>query len=340
MKPFQQYQAFAYRRFQWAGMGRFLTAGLFSALVLVASSCREIITTPPDLPPNPFATEGGGGGSTAEVDSNSFLGLHTHVFSKSCAQPGCHDGSFEPDFRTIESAYRTLVYHPVEKNTPDERFTFRVVPADRTESWLWERVTTDDAVLGRMPLYDTLTPGELKAIRQWIDAGAPDVLGVEAGALNVPPIAVGWEVIDAADTSIEYQDFRPTSNSSIPLPRDTEVDFYFAIYDYQLNGDVIWETVLTDPTLYISESPYDFSAATVIDMDVLPAGNPHWGNPLYSASEIPFLYGIRLNTSSFVTDRTYFVRVSADDGAQTSPNIWPDDGTPSYVITKMSFVVP
>jgi hypothetical protein len=284
-------------------------------------------------------TEGGGGGSEAVVDSNSFLGVHTHVFARSCAQPGCHDGSFEPDFRTVESAYRTLVYHPVEKNSADERFTFRVVPGDRSESWLWERVTTDDAVLGRMPLYDTLTPGELQAIRDWIDAGAPDVLGIPANSPNVPPIAVGWEVIDAADTTIEYQDNRPSSNASIPVPRNTEVDFYFAIFDYALNGEIIWDKILSDPTLYVSENPYNFSDATVVDMDVLPVSAPHWGNPLYGASEIPFVYGIRLNTGIFVPGRTYFVRVSADDGTQSQPNIWPDNGTPSYVITKMSFVV-
>ncbi|MBK7268515.1 MAG: hypothetical protein IPI07_03030, partial [Flavobacteriales bacterium] len=29
---------------------------------------------------------------------------------------GCHDGTFEPEFRTIASAYNSLVYHPVIAN--------------------------------------------------------------------------------------------------------------------------------------------------------------------------------------------------------------------------------
>ncbi len=113
---------------------RLPAAGLTLVLLAIAlGACREVILSPPNLPPNPFETTGGGGTSVSTVDSNTFLGLHTHVFAQTCAQPGCHDGSFEPDFRTVESAYRTLVYHPVVKNTPDERFDFRVVPGDRSE---------------------------------------------------------------------------------------------------------------------------------------------------------------------------------------------------------------
>ncbi|MBP6657110.1 MAG: hypothetical protein KA284_04590, partial [Bacteroidia bacterium] len=52
-------------------------------------------------------------------DPNSIQGLYKNIFQPKCANPGCHDGTFEPDFRTIESAYSTLVYQSVNKTTLD-----------------------------------------------------------------------------------------------------------------------------------------------------------------------------------------------------------------------------
>ena len=78
----------------------------FSVLCLLLYSCKDNnIPDPSDLPFNPFDTltyplpeiE------TIPVDSNGFLGLHHYIFSASCNRPGCHDGTFEPDFRTVES---------------------------------------------------------------------------------------------------------------------------------------------------------------------------------------------------------------------------------------------
>ena len=55
------------------------------------------------------------------VDSiglDNFAGLQRDIFKKTCSNSGCHDGTFEPDFRTLESSYNTLVYQPVIKNNP------------------------------------------------------------------------------------------------------------------------------------------------------------------------------------------------------------------------------
>ena len=35
-------------------------------------------------------------------DPNSIQGLYKNIFQPKCANPGCHDGTFEPDFRSIE----------------------------------------------------------------------------------------------------------------------------------------------------------------------------------------------------------------------------------------------
>ncbi len=131
------------------------------AVTAVLFSCKDSITNlEGTVPLNPYDTLQYPENKVPEiaVDSNSFLGIHKYILSKKCAVPACHDGSFEPDYRTVQSAYNTLVYAGVVKNDSAKSFEYRVVPGDTAHSWLHERITTTDAVLGRMPLYDTLFP--------------------------------------------------------------------------------------------------------------------------------------------------------------------------------------
>lgn len=163
----------------------------FIMALMAATGCKKS----DDAPTNPFAAYNHGGGKTdaAPPDSATLVGLHTYIFSRSCAQPACHDGSFEPDFRTVQSAYSTLVYQPVVKNNAARAFQYRVVPGDVENSWLHERVVTDDAVLGRMPLYDRpLTPSQLAALRKWITDGAPDMYGNPTRSPNRLPELRGF----------------------------------------------------------------------------------------------------------------------------------------------------
>lgn len=160
-------------------------------LGLFFASCERNNPTPPDNPfdaiiypepPTPLP----------EPDSSSIVGLHKFIFSQSCAVPGCHDGSFEPDFRTIQSTYSTLVFQPVVKNTTGGDYEFRVLPQQPEASWLYYRVTTEDQLLGRMPLYDNpLTEGQTKSIRQWIEKGAPDMFGNASTQPNRQPMFTG-----------------------------------------------------------------------------------------------------------------------------------------------------
>ena len=57
-----------------------------------------------------------------------------------CANSGCHDGNFEPDFRTVESSYSTLVYQPVVKNNDNQTYEYRVVPGNSAQSILYARL--------------------------------------------------------------------------------------------------------------------------------------------------------------------------------------------------------
>jgi hypothetical protein len=155
---------------------------ILSFTIFLACKKVEKVTTTDNtnITNNPFNTNSSSDTNTTSVkiDAATILGLHTFIFSLRCAGPACHDDSFEPDFRTVQSSYSTLVYHNVWKNTIDKEFTFKVIPGDTGASWLHERLTTDDPVLGKMPLYDNpLTSNELKNIEDWILNGAKNILG-------------------------------------------------------------------------------------------------------------------------------------------------------------------
>src|SRR5690349_21194145 len=76
-------------------------------------------------------------------DPKSFEGLHAYIFKPTCANSGCHDGTFEPDFRNIFSAYNTLVYHPIVKNDPGNNYQYRVLPGNPDKSIIFCRLTKD-----------------------------------------------------------------------------------------------------------------------------------------------------------------------------------------------------
>ena len=81
-------------------------------IVIVFFSCQKDKINPYDDssldPPNNIDTN-------YFNDPTSFAALQNNIFQPYCNNSGCHDGTFEPDFRTIESSYSTLVYQTVKK---------------------------------------------------------------------------------------------------------------------------------------------------------------------------------------------------------------------------------
>lgn len=104
--------------------------------------------------------------------------LQKEVFSPRCGISACHDGSFEPDFRTSENSYNTLVYHPVIKNNSLNQFKYRVEPGKPENSVLFERLTNCCFVNqnDRMPFTvgDSLPGPLIDKVKAWILNGAPD----------------------------------------------------------------------------------------------------------------------------------------------------------------------
>ncbi|GIS08784.1 MAG: hypothetical protein CM15mP112_08960 [Flavobacteriales bacterium] len=110
---------------------------LFAPLLILFFSCQDDEINPyndPSLQP------------PDNVDTNYFSNeseisaLHYNVFMPYCANSGCHDGNFEPDFRTVESSYSTLVYQPVVKNNDNQTYEYRVVPGNSAQSILYARL--------------------------------------------------------------------------------------------------------------------------------------------------------------------------------------------------------
>lgn len=209
--------------------------------VLTVSACT------PDAPPNPYdglppevPTEGL---AVPALPEGNFAWLHQQVFAPTCANSGCHDGTFEPDFRTVGSSWNTLVNHPVIANDAAMSFNRRVVPGDVSSSFLYERLTVEiPNTSGMMPLevdeesdYDTRRVEYLDAFAAWIEAGAPDINGnvAPASGASLPPQIHGFaafppDVLSGVYPRAEGMGIQPV------LVEPVAIQVFIAVTDDQL----------------------------------------------------------------------------------------------------------
>ena len=152
----------------------------------------DACTKEPDNPYNNIPPPPSDSISLYKPDPKSIEGLHAYIFKPTCANSGCHDGTFEPDYRTILSTYNTLVYRPVIKNDPTNSYQYRVVPGDINKSILYNRLTKDiDGQSGIMPLvidpgsdWETKKTEYINNIKDWIENGAKDIFKLNAKFLR------------------------------------------------------------------------------------------------------------------------------------------------------------
>lgn len=304
--------------------------------LLAAASCTKttVIEQPtPDLPFNPFdtLTFQENGEVDIPIDSNSFLGLHAHIFKPKCAVPACHDGAFEPDFRTVESSYNTLVFHEVLKNDAQQSFTYRVVPGDTANSWMHERITTDDPVLGRMPLYDTLSKAQIARIEQWIMEGAKNAFDIAPTYPNPQPTFHGIVAYENDINGRRLDTTRARIIDPMIFPENTQVDVWFGIYD-----DKDLPPFLGDNTFRLSKNPYDFSQATPEPLIV--EFTPH-NAPSPFGGIAPYFHHIKINTGQLQKNTMYFMQVQVKDSDHSFSTAIPDAGSPIYLFTFFSFMI-
>ncbi len=317
---------------------------LLPVIVLVfffAHSCKKDVTrVEPDAPNNPYDNvDYGNNPDLIPIDTSSYLGLHTLIFSQKCGVPACHDGAFEPDFRTIEGSYNQLVYHTVVKNNPTGDFTYRVIPNNTTDSWLYERITTGDPILGKMPLYDVLAPWQIKAVETWINNGAKDIFNNSPSLPNYEPSTGGVLAYVNNTSGARLDTIRDNQISPIKLPQNTNVELWFLLYDSDNTGSFIPGALLTHNKIKISDHPYDFTASTELNLTKLSATAPEWlPIPFAATGTAPFYHKISINTANYTSGKTYYIRQYVKDVSGVLTEL-PENGSPFYLFTYFAFIV-
>lgn len=310
----------------------FFAVTLITLAVTLQNGCKK---KEEELPANPFAgIDYGAQPEIAPPDPNSLVGIHKNILQPKCAVPGCHDGNFEPDYRTPQSSYATLVYQPVKKNNAAESFTYRVVPYKPLESVLYERITNccfvnqDD----RMPQDNIGVPlpdSDILAIKTWIGNGAKDMSGNVPSFPNLEPtITPYYAVVDAATYQIAYaaQTNRPDSLIYNPflLPDNTNVIFAFVVSD-----DSTAYQQLQINQMQLSLDPNDFTNATIYTAQYYHVPPPN-GNDFF---------GITLNTSVLPHNQQVYMRYVVNDGDHPNNTRFPTDNLPVQYKSYWSFYV-
>lgn len=240
------------------------------------------------------------------LERNSIADLQKRIFSMRCALPGCHVGNFEPDFRTIQSTYSTLVYHSLVKNNAAENFKFRVIPFDTAQSLLYERITnccfvnTND----RMPQDNIGVPlpdQDIADIADWIMKGARDVLGNLPTLPNEKP-KVLFFVAAKSDFSIFYSlndsnRIDGINTNPFLMPNNTDVTIAVSLSD---DSTSIKDLKLNQ--LKLSLAMDDFSNAIVFNCTFLSV--PNQGD----------FWICTFNTASLPNNQVLFMRYFVHDG--------------------------
>jgi hypothetical protein len=192
-------------------------------------------------------------------DYRTIQGLHAGLFKPTCANSGCHDGNFEPDFRTVESSYYSLVNQPVIKQDVGSKFTTRVVPFSASNSILPHRMTVDlNGNSGIMPLsleansnYPIEKDSWLVRIKDWINAGAKDWMGRVPESVDFPPQILGVQFLVGGNTLS-----RPGKYEAAQIGVGQSPDIWISLADDNTN-----QTNLKNVSVNWSTDPSKFDSA-------------------------------------------------------------------------------
>lgn len=303
-------------------------AGILSIALGFATCKKEVIE-----PDNPYdkVNYGTNNPPADTLNPTTITGLHRNVFMPKCAVPGCHDGNFEPDFRSVQSTYSTLVYADITKNNLNGDFKYRVVPNDTANSVLYERITNccfvnqDD----RMPqdnIGTGLPQADINNVKSWIMNGALSADGTSPVRPDLQPVLALYVAVNTSFTE-EYTQVNNRVDSVIfnswKLPSGTS-SFYFAALFEDDNTPLSQMQV---NTLKISTSMDDFSNAQsyVAGYINIPGQDPIWL--------------VTVDASSFVPGQTYFMRYYVNDGQHAENVEFPLNSSIIQYKTYWSFIV-
>lgn len=305
----------------------FFYPSFYMLLIIISigfNSCKK-----EEAPKNPYddVDYSNGAISDSTPDPNSITGLHKNIFSKRCANPGCHDGTFEPDFRTVQSTYSTLVYMSVNKLTVDSvnYFSARVIPGDFQHSFLYERITTSTS--DYMPSNSSrLSLSDIDHVKSWIMNGAKDLNGNSPQKPNLPPSVIGYIASDISFVRIDT--IRLGGIGSNPFIAPSNSIFYLPF----LALDTADGSAATDPAFFtihkikFSTNKDDFSSALTI--------NCTWLSP------IPYTFWqATVNTSQWNVGSLVYFRIYLNDGFQLSEAEFPRNNSFEYYKTYYAFII-
>jgi len=292
---------------------------IIALIVLAMAACKKDTPNPYDelerRSPNP---------TVENIPQDNFAWIHQKILRPSCALSGCHDGTFEPEFRSIGSAYNSLVFHPTIANTPQETFTYRVAPGDVNGSFLHERLTVFvPNTSGVMPLELTENsdwPANRDAYRavinNWIATGAKDMFGNPPTLGNLEPQVTGVLAFATGTTSNPF----PRGNGEGVQPIEvsgSSIDLWFAFSDDETASNALTYNKVKVATTSSFETVPELSLSTASTLS-----GPDFGN-----TSTTFTHMVQLPLGTYTPGTVLFVRVYVDDGAHTGPTEIPNDGT-------------
>lgn len=259
----------------------------------------------------------------ASLPTSNFGYLHAAVFKPTCANSGCHDGHFEPDFRTITSSYNNSVYHNVLTNNPAGDFTYRVKPGDAALSLLHERlITALPNTSGIMPAVSgdewvANKASHINGIKTWINDGAKDMYGNTPVIGNPNPIVTGFNVYDNNNTTSPKPRAPGAGLTPILVPR-TNLDFWFSVDDDSTPG-----ASMTVNEAKVSTSMFEFDTVPAQTMSVSSSITAND----FSGSPASFTHKLDIDLSSYSANTLLFVRVYVQDADHSTPAENPSDGS-------------
>lgn len=304
---------------------------LTAAALFAIPACKKSGNDPVENPYSKIKPPDNTNGDKDSIpDPASIQGLHRNLFAPTCANSGCHDGTFEPDFRTVQSSFASLVNQKPIKNDQAGTFNARVVPGDADGSILIYRMTVDlGGNSGIMPLvldpesdYPAKKDEHLANLRKWINDGAKDFNGQSPDKVDFPPTILGVQALlnnNPLARGGKYEPLYSTAGQSFEI--------WFSLTDDNVsqgnlsNMKINWSK---DPTYYDPANEKPLVKATVKTMP-----------GLYSASaEYGWYYSF--DGSGLQKDDVIWFRITMSDGTNNNYQL-PNDN--SMFFLKKYFAV-
>lgn len=297
-------------------------------LLLLGISATLNSCTKESLPENPYddVDYSQQGNNPEEPDPNSITGLHKNILFPKCANPGCHDGTFEPDFRTVESSYYTLVYQPVNKFTLDSLkfFSQRAIPNNIADSWLIERLTTSTTEY--MPSNATrLSNNEIDNFKNWINGGCKDMNGNIALKPNLQPNIIGYAAFDSVNTRLDTSRLGGNPLNPFLVNVGSTISIAFVATDTADGNEATDPADFTVKKIHFSTDKNNFNGSYSITAGIYFAPLTAWI--------------VSVPVTSWSPGTTVYFRIYVNDGMHSNNSEFPKDESMDYYKTLYSFYV-